>query len=465
VQHAHQKGVVHRDLKPSNVLVTLQEGKPIPKIIDFGVAKAINQRLTERTLFTEMGVLIGTPEYMSPEQADLSGLDVDTTTDVYSLGVVLYELLVGALPFDPMALRKAGYAEIQRIIREDDPPRPTTRLSSMGEKAREVARRRRSDVRMLTRRLRGDLEWITMKALEKDRTRRYPSASEFAADIGRHLANEPVTAAQPTLAYRLQKFVRRHRGKATAVAALLITLLAGLGTSTVFYFRSERQRALTEWEVYKAGLAAARSDIDNTRSEEARVRLRRLPKRLRAWEWNYLYWLSDRSIATLNTGDPYGDYGTGRSPQIAFSRDGSHLLVSGMNAVHVWELPSLHHSGDYGPFHPILAMSDDGSRLACRATGSRPNAIEITDVLTGKVLTLLGGHTSQITNATFSRDGFRLAARSDDNEIRLWDTGTGQTLTAIHRQLPTKKRHLHDVIALSPDGRRLAASSSEALLL
>ncbi len=211
VHHAHQKGVIHRDLKPSNVLVMLQDGQPVPKVIDFGVAKAVNQRLTEKTLFTEIGMLIGTPEYMSPEQAGLTGLDIDSTTDVYSLGVLLYELLVGALPFDSKSLRKAGYAEIQRVIRETEPPKPSTRLSTMGEEAQNVARRRSSDVRTMARLLRGDLEWITMKALEKDPTRRYGSASEFAADIARHLGNEPVMAGPPGIGYRSKKFVRRHR--------------------------------------------------------------------------------------------------------------------------------------------------------------------------------------------------------------------------------------------------------------
>ncbi|MHC4108277.1 MAG: serine/threonine protein kinase, partial [Planctomycetota bacterium] len=172
VQHAHQKGVIHRDIKPSNVLVAIQDDRPVPKIIDFGVAKATEQRLTEKTMFTQLGALIGTPEYMSPEQADLTGLDVDTRTDVYSLGVLLYEMLVGVLPFDSKELRKAGFDEIRRRIREDEPSRPSTRVSTLGESAADSARNRKTDPGTLSRRLRGDLDWITMKALEKDRTRR-----------------------------------------------------------------------------------------------------------------------------------------------------------------------------------------------------------------------------------------------------------------------------------------------------
>ncbi|MBZ5500453.1 MAG: serine/threonine protein kinase [Acidobacteriia bacterium] len=186
IQHAHQKGIIHRDIKPSNVLVTILDGRPVAKIIDFGVAKATNQRLTEKTLFTQHGHLVGTPEYMSPEQAEMSGLDVDTTTDVYSLGVMMYELLVGALPFDRKRLRKAAYDEMRRIIREEEPPTPTKRLSSLGNEAKQIADRRRTDVVSLQRQIQGDLDWITMKAMDKDRTRRYQSASELEADISRH---------------------------------------------------------------------------------------------------------------------------------------------------------------------------------------------------------------------------------------------------------------------------------------
>jgi non-specific serine/threonine protein kinase/serine/threonine-protein kinase len=231
VQHAHQKGIIHRDIKPSNILITIQDDKPVPKIIDFGVAKATSQRLTERTVYTELGQLIGTPEYMSPEQAEMTGIDIDTRTDVYSLGVVLYELLVGAQPFDAKELRQASFDDMRRKIREEEPPRPSTRLSLLGEPSTTAAKNRRVELRSLERDLQGDLDWITMKALEKDRTRRYGSPSDLSADIVRHLKHEPVLASPPSTVYRATKFVRRHLvgvASVTAIALLLVALLVGM---------------------------------------------------------------------------------------------------------------------------------------------------------------------------------------------------------------------------------------------
>jgi len=224
VQHAHQKGIIHRDIKPSNVLVTVKEGEPQVKVIDFGVAKAITQRLTEKTIYTEQGQLIGTPEYMSPEQAEMTGADIDTRSDIYSLGVLLYELLTGALPFDQTTLRQAAFGEIQRIIREEEPAKPSTRLSSLGDDSATSAKRRRVDPKSLYRELRGDLDWIVMKALEKDRSRRYASASEFAKDLHRHRRGEPVEAAPPSKLYRLSRFVRRNQAGLNAL--VLICLFA-----------------------------------------------------------------------------------------------------------------------------------------------------------------------------------------------------------------------------------------------
>jgi serine/threonine protein kinase/tetratricopeptide (TPR) repeat protein len=232
VQHAHQKGVIHRDLKPSNVLVTLHDTKAVPKVIDFGIAKATSRRLTEKTLFTEFRYFIGTPEYMSPDQAEISGLDVDTRTDIYSLGVLLYELLTGTTPFDPVTLRKAGYGEIQRIIREVEPPKPSTRLDTISRQGGHSDGQLQAEPGTLSRLMRGDLDWIVMKAMEKDRTRRYQSASEFSADIQRYLTGQAVLAGPPSVLYKFRKFVQRHRAGVTAAALIVAALVIGLSVAT-----------------------------------------------------------------------------------------------------------------------------------------------------------------------------------------------------------------------------------------
>ncbi len=252
VQHAHQKAIIHRDLKPSNILVTEVDGRPLPKIIDFGVAKATTQRLTDLTMFTALGQMIGTPEYMSPEQAAASEDDIDTRTDVYALGVVLYELLVGALPFDSRELRKAGCDAIRRIICEQNPQRPSTRFSSLGDRAEGVARARGSHPKRLRVELTGDLDWITMKALEKDRNRRYETVNGLAADVRRHLRSEPVVAGPPSTSYRLGKLVRRNRRTFAALGAIAVVLVVSTVVSSVMYVRADRATHLARREAAKS---------------------------------------------------------------------------------------------------------------------------------------------------------------------------------------------------------------------
>jgi tetratricopeptide (TPR) repeat protein len=246
IQHAHQKGIIHRDIKPSNVMVTLIDGKPVPKVIDFGVAKATEQRLTERTMFTEYGAIIGTPEYMSPEQAELSGLDVDTRGDVYSLGVLLYELLTGSTPLERSTLRAAGYDEILQRIKHEEPPKPSTRISHSGDRLASIAAVRRIEPARLTKLVRGELDWIVMKALEKERTRRYDTANGMARDIQRYLDGDPVEAGPPSALYKLRKFARKHRATLVAASAFASLLLAAIVVTSVLAIRAIRAEADTK---------------------------------------------------------------------------------------------------------------------------------------------------------------------------------------------------------------------------
>jgi serine/threonine protein kinase len=266
VQHAHQKGVIHRDLKPSNILVTLEDGRPVPKVIDFGIAKATFGRLTEKTIYTRFRQLIGTPAYMSPEQAEMSSLDVDTRSDVYSLGVLLYELLTGTTPFDARGLVEAGYGEIRRIIREVEPPKPSTRVSTMDDAGRTaVAQRRGVEPRSLARLLRGDLDWIIMRALEKDRARRYGTAADLARDVERHLKNEPVEAGPPGGWYRFSKLVRRNRAAFVTSGLVLAALMAGFAVAV--------WGVLEAWdEAAKAKAAEDRERVTSGLEKEARIR-------------------------------------------------------------------------------------------------------------------------------------------------------------------------------------------------
>jgi eukaryotic-like serine/threonine-protein kinase len=269
IQHAHQKGIIHRDIKPSNVLVTLHDGVPVPKVIDFGIAKATEGRLTDLTVYTELHQFIGTPAYMSPEQAEMSGLDVDTRSDIYSLGVLLYELLTGKTPFDARELLQAGLDQMRRIIREQEPVKPSTRLSTLTHAdLSEVARHRHVEAPKLIHAVRGDLDWIIMKALEKDRTRRYETANALAGDIERHLNHEPVVARPPGNLYRFRKLVRRNKLAVAAASAVLAALVVGLGLATWLFFRERAALKTADRNASQAEKQAQRAEAEAARSRQ-----------------------------------------------------------------------------------------------------------------------------------------------------------------------------------------------------
>lgn len=335
VQHAHNKGVIHRDLTPCNVLVVLQDGVPTPKIIDFGLARATDRALAGRTLFTERGLVLGTPEYMSPEQTGIDAIDVDMRSDVYSLGVLLYELLTGLLPFPSEDLRLTSYDAMCRRIREQDPLRPSTRLMTSAYGSEPAAHLRSSDVRALLRALQGDLDWIVLKCLEKDRARRYETVSHLADDVERHLEGQPVLARAPSMGYRIAKLMRRHRGRLAAAAGVLVGLLLSLAVAIVFWLdaranaesaeqhrqQAERQQRFAELRSYVAAMRAAASSIEHSDPGEARSALALCPEALRRFEWQHLHLATELAVRRSRVGPA-------PVTALAASDDGSLLAVT-----------------------------------------------------------------------------------------------------------------------------------------
>jgi eukaryotic-like serine/threonine-protein kinase len=403
IQHAHQKGIIHRDIKPSNIMVTLHDGVPVPKVIDFGIAKAIEGELTEKTVYTQFQQFIGTPAYMSPEQAQMSGLDIDTRSDIYSLGVLLYELLTGKTPFDAKELMASGLDAMRRTIREKEPVRPSTRLATLqGEELTATAKRRSAGMPKLIHLLKGDLDWIIMKCLEKDRTRRYETANGFSADLKRHLNNEPVVARPASTAYRLQKAFQRNKLIFSAGMAVAAALLIGI--------------SLSVWEAARARKAKGEAVVASQAAEAGRLR----------------------------------EVGLRQQAEAEKERADQNLYDSDMSAAqHAWD------DGDLG-----LALSLLEVHLPNTGETDRREFewFYFWNLCRGDQWMTLTNHTRPVSCVAFSPDGQRLATGSVGNPVQIWDTVTG----TIVKTLP--EQHVVS-LAFAPDGKTLGVGGRDKVVL
>jgi len=520
IQHAHQKGIIHRDIKPSNILVTLHDGVPVPKGIDFGIAKATEGRLTNATLFTAFEQFIGTPAYMSPEQAEMSGLDIDTRSDIYALGVLLYELLTGKTPFDAKELAQSGIDAMRKTIREKEPQRPSTRLTQ-AIVADEVTRRTagsdepsassRRRLQELVNLIRGDLDWIVMKCLEKDRTRRYETANGLAADLKRHLDNEPVVARPPSAAYKFQKAYRRNRLAFTAAATVFVSLVIALAFIWVAARReglarvhesiqrnlAEQQRAEAQSAQKLAVTEQQRADAQARKATESQAQSRRLlyaadmnlaqqslkqnnlgkarrllerhrpqpgEEDLRGWEWRYLWQLTRSSALVTLTNRP-----TTRGFDVSFSPDGTRLAVGWLDGrVDLWDVPGrrLLRALTGVSFSPHVAFSPHRNLLAAT---SGNNEVSLYDLDSGRDSILWrapdqGGW--GVRDLSFSPDGSKLVIYAGSGSglgdaVWVVDAASAQ-IESHHPTLGTAGIFL-GAARLSPDNRRLYLSRSDAL--
>jgi eukaryotic-like serine/threonine-protein kinase len=511
IQHAHQKGIIHRDIKPSNILVTLHDGVPVPKVIDFGIAKATEGRLTDATVYTQLHQFMGTPAYMSPEQAEMSGLDIDTRSDIYSLGVLLYELLAGSTPFDGRELMASGIDAMRKTIREKEPARPSTKLATLrGDDLTTTLKRRSSDAARLLHQVRGDLDWIVMKCLEKDRTRRYETANSLATDLKRHLSNEPIAARPPSTAYRLQKSFRRNRLAFTAAAAVFTMLTGGLAVSTWQMIRAtraereqnklrqvavvalegeKRQRTQAETEQQRADAEARKaaenqqrsqrllyvSDMNNAQEalKENNVgKARRLLDRhrpqtdeedVRGWEWRYLWQLTRSSALVTLTNRP------ARVFSVSFSPDGLRLAVGWFDGrVELWDVPGrrvvrvLNDTRNSPPGR--VAFSAARNLLAGTSAAKTVTLYDLDSGQESVVWRAPEQGTWDVRDIAFSRDGSIVAVYAGNRPLRrdeVWviDVLSGKVETNCST-LYSEDNHF-GTIQLSPDGRYLFVARSD----
>ncbi len=504
VQHAHQKGIVHRDLKPANILVTLIDGKPIPKVIDFGVAKATAGRLTDHSMSTQFGAVIGTLEYMSPEQAGFSAVDIDTRADIYSLGVILYELLTGLRPIDARRLENAALTEMIRMIREEEPSKPSTRLAT-DESLPSLAALRQTEPRKLMALLRGELDSVVMKCLEKSRERRYETANALSRDVQRHLADEPVEARPPTAGYRLSKFLTRHRGAVIAAALVVAALLAGIAGTTFGLIRGAPANRGDETKGHRGeggAEAAAQKKIADTQKrlaignasnagENARKAELRLAEGLisqaDAWslagrfaEAHSLYTEAYDKFAELKAPLLAAEVGlwssyrqagfplltfTGSSAgvsEVVITPDGrTALSADGASTFRLWDLPSGKilsvFPGHQGAVQS-LAIASDG-RIAL--SGGRDKTLKLWDIVTGKKLRDFTGHSDWVMSGAFAPDRRTAISGSIDNTLKLWDLVSGKEL----RTFSGHSSWVYSVAISSDGGTALSGSRDKTLKL